>query len=178
MPGRDRWDATSSPPLAKWVDRQRRATFLQPFPIGEQLGLVQFSPRLDKPELAPGKRAGNQLNWIETDNSNVVLIVRVEVRQVVRHAGFHVHANDDPEKTAEVWHGVILAREEPSLMRSGISKDRFSNVPPKKLQLTGSPTPQLHDSGGVKISQQPLVSTRSACHSKNGVACCGTEWRS
>ena len=50
----------------------------------------------------------NRFERIDSVNGNILLIVRVEVRHVVRRASLREHANDDSEKTAQLRHGQIL----------------------------------------------------------------------
>ena len=91
---------------SKRIDHERAT--LQALPVGDELGLMQFSPCLNKATLSARKQPGNQLDRIEAEHRRFILIIRVKMRQVVRAADFHVHTDDDTEETAEFRHRRIL----------------------------------------------------------------------
>jgi hypothetical protein len=70
---------------------------------------MQFSPSLDEASLPPRQLTSYYLDGIKAEYSNVILIVRVEVRPVVSDANFHVHTDDDAMETAQFGHIAILS---------------------------------------------------------------------
>ena len=58
---------------------------------------MQFRPRLDHALLSLWQIARNQLNGINSLNSDFILIVGMKVRHVVLDASFHIHTNDNSE---------------------------------------------------------------------------------
>jgi len=45
---------------------------------------MKLCPGLDEPPLCPWQIASDQLNGVEAENTNGLLVVRVEVRRVMR----------------------------------------------------------------------------------------------
>jgi len=71
---------------------------LEALPVREQLFLVQFGPGFHEPALTPRQRSSNQVDGFQTEYPDIVLIVRMEVRQMMRAADLHIHSNDNPEE--------------------------------------------------------------------------------
>ena len=69
---------------------------------------MQFRPCLHHALLALGQTAGNQFNRVNSINRDFLLIIGVEMRRMVFNARFHVHPDNDPKKTAQLWHGTSL----------------------------------------------------------------------
>jgi hypothetical protein len=65
---------------------------------------VKLCPRFDKPTLRTGKIACDEFDGIEAEHTDMLLVVRMEVRRVVDGASFHEHADDDAEKPADLGH--------------------------------------------------------------------------
>ncbi len=82
---------------------------LQGIPCLTQFALMQFRPRLDKTTLSTRQVSRNQLDGIDPENTDIVLMIRMKVRRVVRGSDLHEHPNDDPEKPADLWHVRILS---------------------------------------------------------------------
>ena len=70
---------------------------------------MQFRPRFDQPALPSWQVSRKQLNGIDSENSDIVLIVGVKMRCVMRLSNLHEHANDDAEKATDLWHICILS---------------------------------------------------------------------
>jgi len=94
--------------LLQWLYRQWASTCLQSLPIFHQLWLMQFGPGFDKPPLSSGARTRHQLDRIHTVDRHLILIVSVKMRSLMRRASPPVHADDDTEETADLWHGGSL----------------------------------------------------------------------
>jgi hypothetical protein len=71
---------------------------------------MKFCPRLDETCLRAWQISGDELDRIETEDSNLFLVIRVEVWRVVRSTRFDEHANDDAEKSADLGHGTVILR--------------------------------------------------------------------
>jgi hypothetical protein len=71
--------------------------------------LVQLGPCLDESPLTPWQIPGDQLNRIDTKNPCMILIVRMEVRRMVRSPDLHEHADYDSKEPADLWHVRILS---------------------------------------------------------------------
>jgi len=70
--------------------------------------LMQFRPCLNHVLLTFGQAAGDQFDGINSLNRDFILIIGMKVRRAVLNAGFHVHPNDDSEKSAQFGHGGSL----------------------------------------------------------------------
>ena len=114
--------------LSQRINRQRPVTRLQSLPIRQQFCLMQFGPRLDHAALSFGQRPRHQFNRINAIDRNLILIVSMKVRRLMRCANLRVHANDNAEKTAEFWHQRILLRNRASAQRT-LSTLFFASVP-------------------------------------------------
>ena len=71
---------------------------------------MQFRPRFDQPALPSWQVSCKQLDGVDPVNSDVVLIVRVEMWRVMRLPNLHEHANDDAEKPTDLWHIAFYRR--------------------------------------------------------------------
>ena len=69
---------------------------------------MQFSPSLHKSPLPPRQVTGKQIDGLYAENRNVLLIVCMEVRRMVRAADLHVHSNYNSKEAAELWHVAAL----------------------------------------------------------------------
>jgi hypothetical protein len=56
---------------------------LQAVPVGSQLNLMQFSPRLDQTPLLPGQRTRDQIYGVNTEDAYFILAVCVEMSGVM-----------------------------------------------------------------------------------------------
>jgi hypothetical protein len=88
------------------LDSQRRLAGLQPFPIFEQLIAVQFRPRFDEPTLTARQRACNQFDSINRDDAHVLLVIRVEMRPMMRRTRLRKHPNDDAVESRNFRHDL------------------------------------------------------------------------
>src|SRR6185503_2102501 len=82
--------------------------FLEPLPGGQELSLMDFGPRLDEAPLPLRQASSNVLNGVDSEDSDIVLIVRMEVRPVMRGIGLGKHPDDDPEKPSDLGHPYRL----------------------------------------------------------------------
>jgi hypothetical protein len=69
---------------------------------------MQFRPRFNETVLASGQCASDQLDRVNTVDGDGILIVSVKMWPMMRRAGFNIHPNDDPEKTRNFWHYLII----------------------------------------------------------------------
>ena len=60
---------------------------------------VNLHPRLDEPLLCLGQAPAQTLNRVQGEHGGLVLIVRVEMRTVMRSPDFNEHPNDDSEES-------------------------------------------------------------------------------
>ena len=70
---------------------------------------MDFSPRLDKPLLLAWKLARDQLDSINRQDCDAILIVRMEMRSVVRTAGPREHSNHYAEEPRNLGHCGTLS---------------------------------------------------------------------
>jgi hypothetical protein len=56
---------------------------LQAVPVGSQLNLMQFCPRLDQTPLLPGQRTRDQIYGVNTEDAYFILAVCVEMSGVM-----------------------------------------------------------------------------------------------
>ena len=82
---------------------------MQRIPSGCQFSPMQLRPRFHESALAPGQLSGNQLDRRDSEYPDVVLIVGVKVRRVMRFTDLHKHPNDDAEEPTQLRHNRILA---------------------------------------------------------------------
>lgn len=78
-------------------------------PVLEKLVLVKLGPRFHESLLSSRQGACEGFDRIKSEDSHIVLIIRVEVRKVVRPSCFCEHPDNDPEEPRNLWHHKILA---------------------------------------------------------------------
>lgn len=59
---------------------------------------MQFRPCLDEAPLTTRERSREQFHGLDAEDSDLVLLVGVNVRQVMWPADLREHAHDDPKK--------------------------------------------------------------------------------
>lgn len=89
-------------------DRLRRLPGLKPLPVGLKFGLMQLGPGFHKALLAAGECPSHEFQRVQAVNGNIVCVVNVEMRPVVRDADFHVHTDNDTKKAAKFGHVFCL----------------------------------------------------------------------
>ena len=70
---------------------------------------MEFCPSFHQALLPPRQTPSNQFERVYAVNSDMLLIVRMEVRQVMRCFSLGEHSNDNPKKPAQFRHSSILA---------------------------------------------------------------------
>jgi hypothetical protein len=90
--------------LPKGLNLARRSAALEPFPSGQELGLMNLRPCFDEPPLPLPQAASDELNGIDGEDPDFVLVVCVEVRSVVWCRRLSKHPDDDPEEPRDLWH--------------------------------------------------------------------------
>src|ERR1039458_3800263 len=98
--------------LTQRCNRQGRLSSLQPMPVSQQLGLMQFRPSLDHPLLPLGQRPANKFNRFNSIERRRFLIISVEMGVVMVRPQFNIHSNDNPEKAAQFRHGITLSDDD------------------------------------------------------------------
>src|SRR5262245_23256692 len=102
--------------LSERIDLERRLARLQEVPVLLQFRPMNLCPGLHEASLADWKVATQALQRVDREHSCVLLVVRVEVRTMVRAAGLDEHPDDDPEESREFWHLAILPRRSSDLV--------------------------------------------------------------
>lgn len=69
---------------------------------------MKFGPSFHEALLALRETPSDQLRWLHSINGDVLLIIRVEVRKMVRRVRLGEHSNDDSEEAAQFGHRMIL----------------------------------------------------------------------
>lgn len=70
---------------------------------------MQFRPRFYQSLLSPGHLSRDQFDRCDSEYPDVVLIVGVKVRSVMRLTDLCKHSDDDAEETTQFRHQSILA---------------------------------------------------------------------
>jgi putative component of membrane protein insertase Oxa1/YidC/SpoIIIJ protein YidD len=70
---------------------------------------MELRPCLHQPPLCARKVSCDQVDGIDAEYTDVLLVLRMEVRRVMRCASFHEHANDDAEEPADLGHDAFRA---------------------------------------------------------------------
>jgi len=65
---------------------------------------VNLRPRLDQPLLGPREAATEAFNRVEREDRRLFVLVRIEMRAVMRTTGLDEHPNHDAEKSGELRH--------------------------------------------------------------------------
>ena len=91
-------------PSPEGFNRPRRASTLEKFPILPQLPLMKLSPCLDESPLFLRECSRNEFNGVDPDHRDPILVVRMEMRCLVRNTGFCKHPDDDPEEARDLGH--------------------------------------------------------------------------
>lgn len=84
--------------LPEWIDLDRRPTRLQELPILLQLRAMNLRPCRDEPLLRCGQSAAQTLNCVDRIHRGLILVIRVEVRTMMRLTCLDEHPNDDAKK--------------------------------------------------------------------------------
>ncbi len=82
---------------------------MQEVPITQQFCAVDLHPRLDQALLRPREAATQALQRIDREHGRMLLIVRMEMRPVMRFTGFEEHSNNDAEESRELGHEAKLS---------------------------------------------------------------------
>ncbi len=70
---------------------------------------MQLGPRFHEALLAPRKRSSDQFYWVEAEEGHIILVMRMEMWPVVRHADFHIHPNNNAKETTKFRHFSIVS---------------------------------------------------------------------
>lgn len=70
---------------------------------------MEFGPRFDQPLLRTRDLSDNQVDWIHTEDRDVVLIERVKVWSMVLRPGLCEHPDHNAEEPTDFWHGGGLS---------------------------------------------------------------------
>ena len=65
---------------------------------------MNLRPCLDEPPLSPREVPADKFDWIKREDSNIVLVVSMQMGPVVRRCGLSEHADNDPEEPGDLWH--------------------------------------------------------------------------
>jgi hypothetical protein len=95
--------------LPQWLDLDRRTTGLQQVPILLQLGPMNLHSGFNQALLGLRQSAAEAVERVDREDGGLILIVRVEMRPMMRLAGLDEHANDDSEESREFRHSPTLA---------------------------------------------------------------------
>ena len=76
---------------------------------------MNLGPCLHETALPLGKIAADELDGIDRKDTDVILVVRMEVWSMMRRRRFGEHADDDPKEPGNLWHGSQRSSEEAAL---------------------------------------------------------------
>ncbi len=79
---------------------------MQSIPGGKQFSVMDLDPCFHESALPVGEAATDELRRIDGKDTDVILIVRVKMWPMVRRRGLGKHADDDPEESGDLWHGL------------------------------------------------------------------------
>lgn len=65
---------------------------------------MKLCPRFYEAALNARQLTGYQVDRIDAEDTALPLIVGMEMRRVVTHAGLHEHPDYDAEKPTDLWH--------------------------------------------------------------------------
>jgi hypothetical protein len=65
---------------------------------------MDFAPRFDEATLLLMKATANELDGVDCEDTDVILVVRMEVRSMVGRSRLGEHADDDPEESGDLRH--------------------------------------------------------------------------
>jgi len=132
---------------------------------------VQLRPSQHQTFLPLEKRTGDAFNRVETLDTRVFLIVRVEVSEVMATPGLHEHPDHDPEKPRDLRH-VLLRYDHTSTQISGEVSSLCAGAVPCIWSSCGSrlikdPDPTCAEardflSTGMTSGGAPCLASRSA----------------
>jgi hypothetical protein len=80
----------------------------EPFPIPPELLLVNLCPRFNKTALPGRELAAYELDWIDGEDADAVLVVRMKVWTMMRSSRLCKHPDDDSEESCDLRHLVGL----------------------------------------------------------------------
>ena len=76
---------------------------------------MNLGPCFHQAALPLGKIAADELDCIDSEDTDVILLVCMKVRSVVRRSRFGEHADDDPKEPGNLWYGSSRSSEEAAL---------------------------------------------------------------
>ena len=82
---------------------RRQAASLEAFPSSEQFSLMDLGPGFDEPPLPLRKAACDELDEVDREDADFIVVVRMEVRPMLRPRGLSEHTDADPEKSSKLW---------------------------------------------------------------------------
>jgi len=94
--------------LPQRLNLARQAAGLEAFPSSDQLRLMNLGPGFDEPPLPLRKAACNELDEVDREDANFIMVVRMEVRAMMRPGRLSEHTDDNPEKSSKLWHSGRL----------------------------------------------------------------------
>jgi hypothetical protein len=95
--------------LPEWFDLDGRPAGLQELPIGAKFFAVNLGPSFDEPLLSLRQPASEAFNRVDGKHRGLLLLVRVEMRPMVRLAEFDEHPNHDAEEPRQFRHATTVA---------------------------------------------------------------------
>jgi hypothetical protein len=84
--------------LPEWFDLDGRLTGLQEIPVLSQFVAMNLGPSLDQPLLGLREFTPENLQSVQGEHASLILVVRVEVRAMVRPTNLDEHTDDDAEE--------------------------------------------------------------------------------
>jgi hypothetical protein len=84
--------------LPEWFDLDWRLAGLQEIPIVLQFVPMDLRPSLNQPQLRLWQAAAETFDRVHGKYRGLILVVRVEMRAMMRTASLNEHSNDDSEK--------------------------------------------------------------------------------
>ena len=78
---------------------------------------MNLGPRFHEAALSLRKIAADEFDGVDREDTDVILIVRMEVRSMVGRRRLGEHADDDPKEAGNLWHPSLRSPEKaaPSL---------------------------------------------------------------
>jgi hypothetical protein len=124
---------------------------LQEFPVAKQLIPVKFGPSLNEPTLRPGETPPDTLDGIDSVDRRRLLVVRVEVRPMMRSGRFREHADHNSKEARDLRHHMMIARTQPlallpSSPHRAYARRRRGRAPPQRASTLYMRRRMIHGS--------------------------------
>jgi hypothetical protein len=116
---------------------------------------MNFGPRFHEPARPLRKIAADELDGVDREDTDLILIVRMEVRSMVWRCRLGEHADDDPKESGDLWHPSLRSAEKAAL--SLAMTNDLSHTETLRFRLSPGQRVDLDTRGGIVLPSARIV---------------------